>query len=100
QITNPETARDVLLKPFIADQMNEALNPSGYSFIVYPTVRSVVRKKSCAEWKAAFPSLTKADFAEHSRSLELWNGEDYGFTRKDKMVTIADTCFDSDIASK
>src|SRR5436190_10524897 len=25
QITNPETARDVLLKPFIADQMNEAL---------------------------------------------------------------------------
>ena len=87
-----EAGRDDLLKPFVADQMNEALNPSGYSFIVYPVVRDVVRKKSCAQWKAAFPSLTKADFAERSHSLELWNGEDYGFTRKDKMVTIADTC--------
>jgi hypothetical protein len=91
-----ETGGSELLKPFVADQMNEALNPSVYSFIVYPVVRDVVRKRSCAEWKGAFPSLTKADFAARSHALELWNGEDYGFTRKDKMVTIADTCFNKE----
>lgn len=94
QIADPDSRRNNFLKPFIADQMNEALNPSGYSFLVYPVVRGVVRKQACPEWLAAYPSLTKTDFADRSRALELWNGEDYGFTRKDKTVTIANTCFD------
>jgi hypothetical protein len=87
------SASSEMLKPFVAEQMNEALNPSGYSLIVYPTVLSVVKKHDCEEWKQAFPALTAGDFAGRSKSLELWNGEDYGFTRSKKMVTIADTCF-------
>ena len=98
QIAHPENARDILLIPFIADQMNEALNPSGYSFLVYPTVRSVVRKQACPEWRATYPMLTKDDFAKPSRALELWNGEDYGFTRKSKTVPIA-ICFEDRSAS-
>jgi hypothetical protein len=95
QVDGDITTSEQLLKPFVADQMNEALNPSGYSFIVYPTVRNVVRKRACREWKTTFPSLTKTELAERSRSLELWHGEDYGFTRKSRMVRLADTCFDN-----
>lgn len=82
-----------LLKPFISDHMNEALNPSGFTFLVYPTVRRVVKKKSCPQWRTAFPSLTRDDISARTKSLELWNGEDYGFSRRSKMVTLADTCF-------
>ena len=89
-----EAVRDEMLKPFVTDHMNEALNPSAYSFLVYSTVRNVVRKKACAQWKAAFPNLEKADLAGRSRALELWNGEDYGFTRRKRMVTLADSCFE------
>jgi hypothetical protein len=85
--------REDFLKPFITEHMNEALNASGFNSIVYPVVKRVVRKQACATWHAAFPTLTKDDFAARSKSLELWHGEDYGWTRRNKMVTLADTCF-------
>jgi hypothetical protein len=85
--------------------MNEALNPSGFIAIVYPVVKRVVRKQACASWRAAFPSLTQKDFAAKSQALELWYGEDYGWSRRSKMVTLADTCFgdrpaDLDVGSR
>lgn len=94
QIADGIKLRDDLLKPFITDQMNEALNASGFTAIVYPVVKRVVRKQACDDWRTAYPNLTQADFAARSKSLELWHGEDYGWTRRNKMVTLADTCFD------
>ena len=83
-----------LLKPFIADHMNEALNPSSYRPTLVGSVRRAVKKYACSEWKSAYPDLTAASITDRSKSLELWNGEDYGYTKKSRMVTIADTCFD------
>jgi hypothetical protein len=85
--------RETLLKPFISNHFNEALNSSKYSFFLRSSVRRTVRKKACGEWRAAFPRLTQADFADISQKLKLWHGEDYGFSESENFVTIANTCF-------
>ena len=83
-----------LLKPFISEHLNEAVNPSGYAFFVYPTVKRVVRTRACPEWKSFVSKTTKADLAQRSALLEKWNSEDYGFATKGRRVTIGDSCFD------
>lgn len=83
-----------LLKPFMTDHMNEALNPSGFRFTLVRSVRRAVKKHACPDWRAAYPQLTRSAISERSRALELWNGVDYGFTKKERIVSIADACFD------
>lgn len=85
--------RDDLLKPFISDHLNEALNPSGYAFTIFGSVHRAIRKNACGKWRQMFPDKTKADLESWSASLEKWNGEDYGFTRRSKSVPVA-SCFD------
>ena len=85
-----------LLKPFLTDHMNEALNPSSYAFNLFPSVRRAVKKYGCPEWRQAYPDLTLSAISERSKALELWNGEDYGFTKRSRMVTIAETCFETE----
>jgi hypothetical protein len=92
-VIDSDKLRENLLKPFLTDHMNEALNPSSYAFNLFPSVRRVVKKHSCPEWRKAYPDLTQNAMAERSKALELWNGEEYGFTKKSRMVTIAETCF-------
>lgn len=84
-----------LLRPFVTDHMNEALNPSGYSFILIAAVRKKVVKFGCPEWRKAYPGLLKTDFEKRTKSLEKWNGEDYGFALKKRIVSIAEVCFSS-----
>ncbi len=86
--------RESLLRPFLTDHLNEALNPSDYAFNLIPTVRRSVRKYACSEWKAAFPMLSADEMTSRTRSLELWYGKDYGFTKQNRSVTIAKTCLD------
>ncbi len=90
-----ETAdlRETFLTPFLTDHMNEALNPSAFRFTLVRSVRRAVKKYGCPDWRQAFPGLTRTAMSQRSRALELWNGEEYGFTRKDRIVTVADTCF-------
>jgi hypothetical protein len=88
-----------LLRPFISDHLNEALNPSVFAPGLRSSVRGVVRKQSCAQWIALFPNRTKSDFEKISAELSLWNGESYGFRPSDKSITIAGTCFESSAAS-
>jgi hypothetical protein len=57
-------------------------------------IRKVVKKHSCPQWKTRFPNLTKAKLKATTKSLERWNGEDYGFSKSDGFITIANTCFD------
>lgn len=85
--------RESLIKPFLTDHLNEALNPSGYAFNVYPTVHRVVRDHACSEWRKLMPEATKADLENRSAALKTWYGEDYGFTKRSKTVSIADSCF-------
>jgi hypothetical protein len=87
-----EDVRPVLLRPFISDHLNEALNPSLLIPGLRSSVRRVVRKKSCLQWRNQFPTLKKQDY--ESQDLTQWNREDYGFRASPKFVTIANTCFD------
>jgi len=85
--------RTELLKPFISDHLNEALNPSLYIPGLRSSIRGIVRKQSCPQWHALFPDRTKSDFEAKTNSLSLWNGEDYGFKKSEKFITIANSCF-------
>ena len=94
--------RKVLIKPFITNHLNEALNPS--AFTKFPGLRSYVRrtirKRSCKQWLNRYPALSQADLNETSRGLKLWYGEDYGFTDSRNFVTISNVCFDGDAAKR
>lgn len=87
---------EVLLKPLISDQLNEALNPSIFSdrLGLRWFVRRKVSKRSCAQWFKRYPGLSRAGLEEKSRTLRFWYGEDYGFTSSKHFITIANTCFD------
>ena len=85
--------RESLLKPFISNHFNEALNPSKYIIGLRFSVRRVVRQKSCGQWRKTFPNQTQTDFTNISQKLKLWYGEDYGFSDSKNFITIANTCF-------
>jgi len=82
-----------LLFRFITDHLNEALNPSNYLFFLYPVVKSVVRKRACPEWRAAFPTATRQSLAERSAALTTWNGLDYGYKTTSRQPHLSDLCF-------
>jgi hypothetical protein len=90
--------REFLLKPFISDHLNEALNPSIFTknlgFRSY--IRHVVKSRSCEQWFERYPDLSRNRLEEQSRSLRLWQGEDYGFTDSEHFVTIANSCFEDE----
>ena len=86
-------SEEVLLRPFISDHLNEALNPSLFIPGLRSSVRGIVRKRSCPQWRAAFPAKSRVDFQSLTDSLKLWNGESYGHKQSQKFVTIANTCF-------
>lgn len=89
--------REVLLKPFISDHFNEALNPSVFTRNLgwRSFIRGSIRKRSCAQWINRYPELSRESLEERSRALRLWYGEDYGFTNSDHFITIANTCFEN-----
>lgn len=83
----------IFIKPFFTEHLNEALNPSAFVFNLLPSIRRIVKKQSCAQWLKLYPGLSKAALEATTSSLNLWNGEDYGYTPSKKFVTIANTCF-------
>ena len=93
---------DELLKPFISDHLNEAVNPSIFTrnLGMRGYLRRVVRKRSCAQWFERYPELSKSLLEEESRSLRLWQSEDYGFTDSEHFITIANTCFEEEVVAR
>jgi hypothetical protein len=85
----------ILIKPFISDHFNEALNPSVFTkhLGLRSYVRRTVRKQNCKQWLNQYPNLSQADFGNALLALKLWNGEDYGFTDSENFITISNTCF-------
>jgi hypothetical protein len=100
QFNDDANIQEALLKPFVSDHLNEALNPSiftknlGWRWYIGRTVR----KRSCAQWIDRYPGLSREGLEEESRALRLWDGEDYGFTDSEHFVTIANTCFEDKVA--
>jgi hypothetical protein len=90
---NPNAARNQLLKPFISDHMNEALNPSAFTRALISSVRRAVKKYACEDWHRDYPDLTADALLDSSKALETWHGEDYGWTKNSRTVQIADECF-------
>jgi hypothetical protein len=86
--------REVLLKPFISDHLNEALNPSKFIVFLRSSVRREVRGKACQQWRKQNPKLAAADYENISKKLKIWHGENYGFSESKNFITIANTCFD------
>ncbi len=86
--------REDLLRPFMTDHMNEAYNPSSFRLTLAPSVRRAVKKYACPDWHTTFPSLTREQITARSATLEEWNSEDYGYTRRSRTVTIGEMCFD------
>ncbi len=87
------TSEEVLLRPFISDHMNEALNPSLYIPGLRSSIRGIVKKRSCVQWRADYSARTRAEFQALTDSLRDWNGESYGHKKSERFVTIAETCF-------
>jgi hypothetical protein len=87
------TSEEVLLRPFISDHMNEALNPSLFIPGLRSSIRGIVRKRSCPKWLAAFPERSGKDYRTLTESLATWHGENYGHKPSKKLVTIGDTCY-------
>ncbi len=87
--------RNALIKPFLTEHLNEALNPSIYTklFGLRAFVRRAVRKRACDGWRKQYPNFSAADFDANSRALRLWYGEDYGFKASENFVTISNVCF-------
>ncbi|HEV8158505.1 MAG TPA: hypothetical protein VGP58_05710, partial [Pyrinomonadaceae bacterium] len=92
-LTENADLRTSLIKPFISNHLNEALNPSMFIKGLRSSVRRSVRKQSCQQWLKQYPNLSQADLNETSEALKLWYGEDYGFTDSENFVTISNTCF-------
>ena len=92
--------REVLLKPLISDHFNEALNPSIFTKNLgfHSYIKHVVRKRSCEQWIERYPGLFRVGLESRSRALRLWYGEDYGFTDSEHFITIANTCFEEQVA--
>jgi len=98
RINDDVNVREALLKPFISDHLNEALNPSIFTKNLgwRGFIRRAVKKRSCEQWIRRYPGLSREGLDERSRALRLWYGEDYGFTDSEHFVTIANTCFEDD----
>ena len=97
---DPATLRENLLKPFLTDHLNEALNPSGYAFTIFASVRGAVKKYACPEWHQTYPDLTADELTARSKALKLWNGEDYGYTKRSRTASIAEICFQDSTTGK
>lgn len=90
---NPVLKRDDLLKPFISNHMNEALNPSSFRWTLVRSVRRAVRKYACEDWYRVHANLSVSELINSSKPLETWHGEDYGHTERSNTVRIWDECF-------
>jgi len=87
--------RASLIKPFISNHFNEALNPSIFIKGLRSSVRRSVRKQSCPRWFEQYPNLSQADMNKTLEASKLWYGEDYGFTASENFITISNTCFNN-----
>ena len=93
QIKEPATVSDDLLRPFISEHLNEALNPSGYAFTIFASVRLMVKKRACDDWHTRYPAMTAEELDQKAADLELWHDEDYGNMPRGRLLRLSEVCF-------
>ncbi len=82
--------REMLLKPYLSDNLNEAFNPCRYSFMRGQIRRQV--KKRCDDWIKR-EGLTQQIVQEKLEETSRWHGENYGhWLPTDNAVTL-NACF-------
>lgn len=82
--------KENLLKPYLSDHLNEALNPSYYTFTRNQIQREV--QKRCADWIHQ-KGITKEIIEAKLRETSLWHGEQYGHWLPAKNAITLDVCF-------
>ena len=90
-VMNPDRDNSDFLKPLISEHLNEAFNPSLYTWSV-ERIRSNLRKV-CASWFSYVPDFNETSYRAHLDRVRNWFGESYGGDLPDdKAVTLLE-CF-------
>lgn len=79
-----------LLRPYVSDHFNEALNPCHYTFSRGQIRRQIAKR--CAEWVTR-RGLTHAMVETRQQETRLWHGEDYGHRLPEHHAVTLNTCF-------
>lgn len=88
---NPD--RKEIMRPFISDHMNEALNPSSYGYVNYKLFFGQVQTR-CPSWFQKYPKLSRQDVEHQLKELSTWHGENYGHPgHYDGVISLANACF-------
>ena len=89
-VFNPHRRPADLLRPFVGDHFNEALNPSRFRPGFRETVQARLRRR--AQKLIEFYDTTADRERERMVELSTWHGEKYGHCGFERLVTIADNC--------
>ena len=89
-VFNPHRRPADLLRPFVGDHFNEALNPSRFRPGFRETVQARLRRR--AQKLVEFYDTTAERERERMVELSTWHGEKYGHCGFERLVTIADNC--------
>lgn len=81
-----------LLKPYLNDNLNEALNPCHYLFSHGQIRREI--KKRCEHWKER-RGLTREMVLAKQEETSLWNGETYGHWLPPGRAVTLQACFEN-----
>ena len=88
---DPDRDGSDVMRPYITDHLNEALNPSAYYFSI-ERIRSAVRDR-CASWSKQVPDFDRASYRAHLERSKSFFGESYGWELpEDRTVTLME-CF-------
>lgn len=79
-----------LLRPFISDHFDEAMNPAVYDWTMRDSIRNEVRARA-DRWLAFHHSTCEAE-APRLMQLRTWYGADYGHADDGDLITIAGSC--------
>ncbi len=90
-IINPDRNNADLLKPYISEHLNEAYNPSKYTFNI-DRIREHVRER-CASWLKGVPDFDEASYRTHLERTRTWFGEPYGWDLPDANAATLLQCF-------
>jgi hypothetical protein len=80
-----------LLRPFISQHLNEALNPSYFEKMQRPILKKVIKNR-CENVLNFYGIENQIEIKNLSNSLQTWHGLDYG-NRSDNLLRIDELCF-------
>ena len=83
-----------MLKPFVTEHFDEAMNPGWYDGPVRNALRRGIRRRGAA-WVAHYKTDRETEVARLKR-LSTWYGQDYGHCGFKDAVTIVNAYFDAE----